>query len=356
MAERNRALIFGASGMVGRNLAERLAADQGWDVVGVSRSRSAGVPGMAEVTCDLLDAAGTKAALADAGPVTHAFFATWKRCASEEENCTVNGAMIRSALAAIPGDRLQHVALVTGLKHYLGSFDDFAKRPIETPLVETLPRLPGPNFYYVHEDALFESARSRGHGWSVARPHTIIGYAPGNAMNLGTAVAVYASICKATGRPFVFPGAPAQHDGLTDVSDARQVADHMIWASTHAQGRDTAFNVTNGDIFRWRTMWAHIAGWFGLEPAPYPGHAQPMVTMMAGADADWRRIAAEHALAEPDVAALAPWWHVDADLGRDIEVFCDMGLSRERGYLGYIPTRRSFSDLFARLRTERLIP
>ena len=185
-----RALIFGATGMVGRNVAEQLIADGGWEVIGVSRSRSAGLDGMREVRCDLLDAAATKAALADSGPVSHVFFATWRRCANEAENCEVNGAMMRNALAAVPGDALRHVALVTGLKHYLGSFDDFAKRPVDTPLLESQPRAPGPNFYYVQEDILFEGARTHGYTWSVARPHTIIGYAPGNAMNLGTSVAV----------------------------------------------------------------------------------------------------------------------------------------------------------------------
>ena len=43
--------------------------------------------------------------------------------------------MMRNALAAVPDDALRHVALVSGLKHYLGSFEDFAKRPIDTPLV-----------------------------------------------------------------------------------------------------------------------------------------------------------------------------------------------------------------------------
>ena len=282
MAERKRALIFGATGMVGRNLAEALAADGGWDIVGVSRSRRAGIAAMRDLTCDLLDPAGTREALASVGPVSHVFFATWRRCADEVENCAVNGAMIRNALAGVPGDTLRHIALVTGLKHYLGSFEDFATRPIDTPLVETLPRLAGPNFYYDHEDAVLAAAAARGCTWSVARPHTIIGFAPGNAMNLGTAVAVYASICKATGRPFVFPGSPTQHDGLTDVSDARQVAQHMIWSSTDPRAANTAFNVANGDYFRWRIIWRDIAAWFGLAVAPYPGHAQPMVEMMGG--------------------------------------------------------------------------
>ncbi len=356
MADRKRALIFGATGMVGRNLAEAVAEDGGWDIVGVSRSKRAAIPAMQDITCDLLDAAGTRDALTSAGPVSHVFFATWRRCADEVENCEVNGAMMRNALAAVPGDALRHVALVTGLKHYLGSFEDFATRPIDTPLVETLPRVAGPNFYYVQEDILREQAAARGYTWSVARPHTIIGFAPGNAMNLGTSVAVYASICKATGRPFVFPGSRTQHDGLTDVSDARQVARHMIWSSTERTAANTAFNVANGDYFRWRIMWRHIAAWFGLEVAPYPGRTQPMVEMMADSESVWRDIAGEHELAEPNVAALAPWWHVDADLGRDIEVMCDMGLSRARGFTGYVQSRDSFSDLCARLRAERLIP
>ena len=81
-----------------------------------------------------------------------------------------------------------------------------------------------------------------------------------------------------------------------------------------------------------------------------------MVEMMAESETVWPGIASEHKLAEPDVRVLAPWWHVDADLGRDIEVMCDMGLSRTRGFTGYVQSRSSFSDLFTRLRTARLIP
>ena len=49
---------------------------------------------------------------------------------------------------------------------------------------------------------MFAAAARDGFGWSVHRPHTIIGYALGNAMNMGTTLAAYATICKETGRPF----------------------------------------------------------------------------------------------------------------------------------------------------------
>ena len=56
------------------------------------------------------------------------------------------------------------------------------------------------------------------------------------------------------------------------------------------------------------------------------------------------------------VDKIAPWWHVDLDLCREQETMADMGLSRERGFLGYQQSATSFTDLFDRLRKERIIP
>jgi len=50
----------------------------------------------------------------------------------------------------------------------------------------------------------------------------------GNMMNMATALAVYASICKQTNRPFVFPRTKVQWDRLTDITDARQVAKQQL--------------------------------------------------------------------------------------------------------------------------------
>ena len=55
-----------------------------------------------------------------------------------------------------------HVALVTGLKHYMGSFENYAAQELDTPFTEELPRVPGPNFYYTQEDILFELAAKHG--------------------------------------------------------------------------------------------------------------------------------------------------------------------------------------------------
>lgn len=348
------ALIAGASGIVGNNLARHLV-ETGWTVHGLAR-RPVDIAVVSPVVADLTDPASLAAALADVRP-THVFVTTWMRQATEAENCRVNGAMVRNLLDALGHAPLAHVALVTGLKHYLGPFEAYGKGTLpQTPFREDQDRLPVENFYYVQEDEVFSAAARRGFTWSVHRPHTIVGYALGNAMNMGVTLAAYATLCRESGRPFVFPGSPQQWNGLTDVTDARLLARHLAWASTTPAAADHAFNVVNGDVFRWSWMWSRIAEWFGVPPAPYSGAAMPLEQQMAGAAPLWRDLAARHGLVEPDLDRLASAWHTDADLGRPIEVVTDMSRSRRLGFLDYQPSDDAFFDLFARLRAERVIP
>jgi nucleoside-diphosphate-sugar epimerase len=265
--------------------------------------------------------------------------------------------MVGNVLEGLADARdLAHVALVTGLKHYLGPFEHFAKNRPETPLREEQPRVPLENFYYVQEDLVLGAARRRGFSWSVHRPHTLIGYAVGNAMNMGATLAVYAAICKDTGRPFVFPGSPEQYVGVSDVTDARLLARHLVWAATTPAARNEGFNVVNGEVFRWRWLWPRLAELYGVAAAPYPGRATPLVEQMADAGPVWERIVRRRGLVPNPVERLASWWHSDADLGRPIECFTDMTKSRKLGFTDYQETLQSFRDMYERLRAERILP
>ncbi len=349
------ALVAGVSGIIGSAVAD-LLLDQGWTVKGLSRRPSERV-GIDSVTADLQDAAATQRALAEVRPDA-VFITTWLRQASEAENIKVNGAMVRNLLDGLsPQEGARHVALVTGLKHYLGPFEAYAqgKQPM-TPFREEQGRLDIDNFYYAQEDELFAAANRDGFSWSVHRPHTVIGKAVGNAMNMGTTLAVYASLCRESGRPFRFPGSAAQWNGLTDMTDARLLAKHLFWAVETPDAHNQAFNVVNGDIFRWNWMWGRIAAWFGIEPAPFSDEAAPLEQQMADDGPAWQQIAEHAGLKEPDLNRLASPWHSDADLGRPIEVVADMGKSRRLGFCAFQPTDDSFTDLFERLRADRLIP
>ena len=133
---------------------------------------------------------------------------SWLRQATEAENIRVNAGMVRNLLDAVRGSgSVRHVALVTGLKHYLGPFEAYGKGSLpETPFREEQARLAIENFYYAQEDEVFAAAERDGFGWSVHRPHTIIGFAVGNAMNMGVTLAVYATICRETGHPLRISG------------------------------------------------------------------------------------------------------------------------------------------------------
>jgi nucleoside-diphosphate-sugar epimerase len=350
------ALIAGATGIVGLNLADHLVAQDKWTVYGLARKPSS-ANGVQPITADLLSPGALRDALEGLRP-THVFITTWLRQPTEAENIKVNSAMVRNLLDALSGTgSVEHVALVTGLKHYLGPFEAYGKGKLPaTPFREEQPRLDLENFYYAQEDELFNAAKRDGFGWTVHRPHTIIGYAVGNAMNMGVTLAVYATICGEQGRPFLFPGSSVQWNSLTDITDARLLARHLEWAATTPAACNEAFNVVNGDVFRWSWMWERIARWFGLEPAPLRGEGTPLEQQLAGAAPVWAEIARKYNLVEPDLNVLTSPWHTDADLGRPIEVVTDMSKSRKLGFLDYQASDGSFFDLFARLRDSRLIP
>ncbi len=351
------ALVVGATGIAGRGISQELLAI-GARVHGLSRARDGIVPGVEHVAADLLDPASVGKAVRGLEP-SHIYLTAWSRRPTEEENIKVNAGMVRTVLEAIaPAGSVKHVALVTGLKHYLGPFEAYVKGGVSppTPLREEQARLDLPNFYYNQEDELYAASKRDGFTWSVHRPHTIIGKAIGNAMNMGTTLAAYASICKEIGRPFRFPGSEAQWRGLSDMTDARVLGRQLVWASTTDAAKNEAFNIVNGDIFRWSWMWPRIAKWFGVAWEGVDGAPVPLEGQMAE-DADvWKAMAAKFDLVEPDLWRVASPWHTDLDLGRPIEVMTDMARSRKLGFLVYQSTEDAFHDLFATLRREKVIP
>ena len=125
----NRALIAGVSGIAGGNLADLLVAE-GWEVYGLARCPPERRPGVTAVAADLLDREALGAAVAGIGP-SHVFITSWVRRATEAEGRVANSALVRNLLDAVaPAQTLRHVALVTGMKHYLGPFEAYGKYPI----------------------------------------------------------------------------------------------------------------------------------------------------------------------------------------------------------------------------------
>jgi len=65
-----------------------------------------------------------------------------------------------------------------------------------------------------------------------------------------------------------FPGKSGAYDKLLEMTDAGQLARATVWAATDERCSNQAFNINNGDLFRWSEMWPKIARFFEFEVAP----------------------------------------------------------------------------------------
>ena len=352
----SRALVVGATGIAGQTTARHLV-ENGWTTFGLTRRGETPEPRVEYLTADLLDPGSLEAVVAGTAPELVVITA-WMRRDSEQANIEANSAIVRNLLMALEPERtVRHVALLTGLKHYLGPFEAYGRGVMaDTPFHEYEPRQSSPNFYYAQEDELFESSARNGFTWSVHRAHSILGFAVGNAMNMVLTLGVYATLCRELGLPFIFPGSATQWNGVNDVTDADLLADQIIWAATDPRGANEAFNVVNGDVFRWRWLWPRIARMLEVEPDGFDTEPRPLAHRMRGMESEWRRIARKHGLVEHDINRLASWWHTDSDLGRDVESFADMGKSREAGFLAARSTESSFAEKLTQYRAAGILP
>jgi nucleoside-diphosphate-sugar epimerase len=76
---------------------------------------------------------------------------------------------------------------------------------------------------------------------------------------------VYAAIRREKREPFSFPGGPSF---VWEAADAGLVADVMVWAAESPQAANEAFNITNGDVFEWRSVWPALATTLGVQLGP----------------------------------------------------------------------------------------
>jgi progesterone 5beta-reductase/iridoid synthase-like 1,4-enone reductase family protein len=188
MPDRKKALIAGATGVVGRNLQRHLLTLDDWDVIAVSR-RKPDVEGQYEhIAVDLLDREQTLEALKRPRGVTHVFFSAYIERPTWAEMVAPNQTMLVNLMDAIEtaSPDLAHVNLMHGTKWYGNHLG-----PFKTPAKEDDPRHMPPNFYYDQQDLVAARQRGKTWTWSTARPHAICGFATGNPMNLVMVLAVY---------------------------------------------------------------------------------------------------------------------------------------------------------------------
>lgn len=260
---RKTALVIGANGVIGRNLIEYMAMLPDWEIIGVSRRGGSDVGRVRYVAADLLDAADTRDKLGELTGVTHIFYAAYQERPTWAELVAPNLAMLVNTVDAVepnaPG--LRHISLMQGYKVYGAHLG-----PFKTPARESDAGHMPPEFNIDQQQFLERRQPGSGWTWSALRPSVVAGYATGNPMNLAMVIAVYAAISKELGLPLRFPGKPGAYDRLLEMTDAGLLARATVWAATDPRCANQAFNITNGDLFRWNELWPKLAASFGSRP------------------------------------------------------------------------------------------
>ena len=353
MDNRDVAVVIGTTGVTGAPLAEQLLL-AGWRVYGVSRRapRLRGGPHaqFTHVPVDLTDAKATRFGLSVCGDVTHVFYS------ANDAHPEARLAIIANTLDAIEAvsPDFANINLLQGTKYY-GSY----LGPFKTPAKESDPRVPGGDFYYAEEDLVTARQRGKRRTWTAVRPTAVCGYAAGNPVNLATILAIYGSLLRELGRPFGFPGTAACFNSLIQVIDAELLARSAIWVSTKAGCENQAFNVGNGDIFRWKYLWPALARFFELDlagPQPYS-----LAQFLADKQPLWNTMTRKCGLRPFPFERASSWAQgsftpPNSRLACEYDFITDMVKIRQSGFGDVIDSEQMFLGMFERFRNDKVIP
>ncbi len=351
MTKRRVAVVVGARGVIGGNLIDHLEATGEWDVVGLSRRGGLDTDRVRHIAVDLLDERDAADKLGELRDVTHIFYAAYQDRPSWAELVAPNVAMLVNtvnALEPVAGD-LEHISLMQGYKVYGAHLG-----PFKTPARESDPPHMPPEFNVDQQQFLEDRQRGKRWTWSAIRPSVVCGFALGNPMNLALVIAVYATMSKELGVPLRFPGKPGAYTSLIEMTDAGLLAEATVWAATTPECANQAFNINNGDLFRWDEMLPKIADFFELDVAP--PLPMSMDVVMADKEPVWKDLVAKHGLKPTPYEDVSSWAFGDFVFGWDYDVIADGSKARRLGFHRYVETEQMFLDIFRDLRARKIIP
>jgi nucleoside-diphosphate-sugar epimerase len=344
----NAALVVGANGVIGSNLISHLTTLDDWSVVGLSRRGGQDTDHVRYLSVDLLNPADTRAKLSGLTEVTHVFYAAYQDKPTWSELVPPNLAMLVNVVDAIEpvAANLRHVSLMQGYKVYGAHLG-----PFKTPARESDAGHMPPEFNVDQQAFLERRQAGKPWTWSAIRPSVVGGVALGNPLNLAMVIAVYASISKELGLPLRFPGNLGAYDSLLEMTDAGLLAKATVWAATETTNQ--AFNIANGDLFRWSELWPKIARAFDLEVAP--PLQMSLDTVMADKEPLWGDMTAKYDL-KASYADVSSWAFGDFVFSWDYDMFADTSKARRFGFHEYVETEAMFLRIFEEFRERKIIP
>ena len=348
--QRNTALIAGASGLIGRRIAEHLTAAGGWDVIGLAR-RDRPAPNMRWIPVDLADLEDCRRKLGGLTDVTHVFYAArYDHPEGRPESVEINAAMLSNLVGALePVAALKHVHALQGSKYYGHQLG-----PVSVPLYEDSPRAPGENYYFEQEDFLREHSRGKTWRYTTSRPHAFCDPSADHPRSIGLVIAVLAAIQRELGQALDFPGSEAGYRAHTQFTDLALLARAIAWMAEEPRCANQAFNVVNGDNPRWSELWPRFASTFGVE-AGVPRNIR-LAQYMADKGRAWDVIVKRHGLRPTRLETLVMWAYGDYQFSPEWDVRSSMSKARALGFSESVDSGKMFERQFEHYRAAGIIP
>src|SRR6202166_1517014 len=297
---KNKVLVAGASGLIGVAAIEAFLS-AGWEVVGTSRRRPY-LPSGRDfdfISVDLRDRSAAHEPLSSLADVTHVAYAAIYENASDlvsgwsnTDQIAVNNSMLHNVIEPLISGKpvLKHVSILQGTKAY-----GVHLHPIAIPARESDPRDNHANFFFDQQDYVRDAGSKHGFTYTVLRPQLVTGKTAG-ALHVLPAIGVYAAIRREKGEAFSFPGGPSF---VWEMADADLVGQLMAWAAQAPQAANEIFNVTNGDVFEWRSVWPALAETLGVDVGP--DEPTSIATYIRDNADVWAKIVAKYGLASGDL-------------------------------------------------------
>ena len=171
-------------------------------------------------------------------------------------------------------------------------------------------------------------------------------------MSILPAIAVYAAISRELGLPLRFPGKPGAYDTVYQVTESTHFANAALWAAINQRCGNQAFNITNGDYFRWRNLWPKIAAVFEMAVAD----PQTICLRQHMADKGVFWDTSKYKLKRVPYMDLVAWPCADYVFSADWDVMSDVTKSRLYGFQDVVDSEAMFVLLLGRFREERIVP
>ena len=154
--------------------------------------------------------------------------------------------------------------------------------------------------------------------------------------------------------PLRFPGKPGAYRAIYQVTESAHMANAALWAATEPRCANQAYNITNGDYFRWVNLWPRIAQVFEM-PCAEP-QTISLVAHMADKGALWNAMVEKHSLKPHRFEDIVAWPFGDYVFGCDWDVMTSTTKARQHGFYDVVDSEDMFVRLLLQFRNQRIVP